>query len=159
MIVVIPSFSEPHILNALQSLFDADRPSFPLEIIVVVNSPENAGLEIVEQNRKTLNEVREWKKRNSDDNFMVHAIDVPPFPLRHAGAGFARKTGMDEAVGRFDLLGNEKGIIISFDADSTCDSNYFTELEKCFLAPEIIGCTIYFEHPLESDRKERDISV
>lgn len=147
--VVIPSFNEPDILMSLQSLYNADRPSFPVEVIVTVNSPEGAGNNVFEQNRKTVIQVRDWSRRNSRDNFMVHVMDVPPFPKKHAGAGYARKTGMDEALYRFNSLGNEKGIIVSFDADSTCDTNYFTGLEKCFSFDEPNGCTIYFEHPLD----------
>jgi glycosyltransferase involved in cell wall biosynthesis len=151
LIVVIPCFNEPGLLVSLASLYNARRPSFAVEVIVVVNLPEGSEKAVFEQNRKTVLQVREWSKGHSSAGFTVHVIDVPPFPSRHAGAGFARKAGMDEAVHRFNLLNNERGIIVSFDADSECDGNYFTELEKCFSKPEITGCTIYFEHPLHGE--------
>jgi hypothetical protein len=148
LIVVIPCFSEPDIIETLASLHKADRPSFPLEVIVAVNSPLGADPSCLLQNKKTLRQISCWSKKFSCPGFTIHAIEVPPFPVKHAGAGFARKAGMDEAVGRFNLLDNESGIIVSFDADSGCDTNYFTELEKCFAGPRTRGCTIYFEHPL-----------
>ena len=151
LIVVIPSFGEPDILTSLESLFNADRPSFPVEVIVVVNAPDEAAETFMEENRRTVLQVRQWSEKNCSPSFRVHVIDAPAFPRKHSGAGLARKTGMDEAVHRFNLLNNEKGIIASFDADSTCDSNYFTELERCFSDPEVKGCTIYFEHPLRGD--------
>jgi hypothetical protein len=148
LIVVIPSFNEPDVIKSLVSLYNAGRPSFTTEIIVAVNSPEDAGLCQREQNRETIRVVKEWGRIHCSDAFMVNVIDVPPFPGKHAGAGFARKAGMDEAVYRFNLLDNDRGIIVSFDADSECDDNYLTELEKCFSVPGIRGCAIYFEHPL-----------
>ncbi len=148
LIVVIPSFNEPDILTSLISLYNADRPTSPVEVIIVVNSPEGAGPNLLNQNNKTIHDVRDWSRSKNSDTFNVHVIDTPAFPRRYAGAGFARKTGMDEAVQRFNMLNNENGIIVSFDADSICDNNYFTELEKCFSVSGRRGCTIYFEHPL-----------
>ncbi len=151
LIVVIPSFSEPDILTSLESLYSADRPYFPVEIIIVVNAPDEAGGHLLEENRRTVLQVRQWSGKKCSPSFRVHVIDAPPFPRRHAGAGLARKTGMDEAMHRFNLLNNEGGIIVSFDADSICDSNYFTELERCFSDHQVTGCTVYFEHPLSGD--------
>ena len=36
------------------------------------------------------------------------------------GVGLARKTGMDEAVRRFNAINNPEGIILNLDADCTC---------------------------------------
>ncbi len=157
VIVVIPCYNEPDILDSVVSLFNADRPSLPVEVIVVVNTPEIAPDESKEQNKQTVFKIREWGAKYNSPDFRVHVMDVDPFPARHAGAGFARKTGMDEAVRRFNLLNNENGIIVSFDADSICDANYFTELEKCLLVNKFKGCTIYFEHPLEGDEESGGI--
>lgn len=151
LIVVIPSLNEPDILTSLNSLYKADRPSTPVEVIVAVNSPEKAPADITGQNIKTLSEVKKWGEENNTDDFAVYAIDVPPFARKHAGAGFARKAGMDEAVYRFNTAGNENGIIVSFDADSSCDTNYLTEIEKCFSDAKRTGCHIYYEHPLQGD--------
>jgi len=153
IIVVIPSLGEYNLINSLESLYNADMPSCPVEVIVVVNAPDGAEQEIVDVNRYTVEKVREWDLEHGSESFRVHVIDAPFFPRKHAGAGYARKTGMDEAVYRFNLLNNEKGIIVSFDADSTCDKNYFTELEKCFSPAEITGCNIYFEHPLSGNKE------
>ncbi len=148
LIVVIPCFNEPDVLTSVESLFVADRPSFPVEVIIVVNSPENSTQDVILQNRNTVAQIMSWSKKYCNDHFTVHVIDAPAFPKKHAGAGLARKAGMDEALSRFNRLGNDNGIIVSFDADSICDRNYFTELENCFSSQEITGCNIYFEHPL-----------
>lgn len=149
LIVVIPCFNELNIIDSLVSLYKAARPSFPVEVIVVVNSPRGIDRSVSLQNKRTLQQVSRWSTQHSSPDFSVYPIDVPPFPVRHAGAGFARKTGMDEAAWRFNLLNNERGIIASFDADSKCETNYLTELEKCFSDRRTNGCTVYFEHPLD----------
>lgn len=40
--VIIPAFCEPGITGALESLWNCTRPAVHCEIIVVINSPENA---------------------------------------------------------------------------------------------------------------------
>ncbi len=154
IIVVIPCYNEPGLLRSVNSLAAASMPSFPVEVIVTLNVPENAPSGAFEQNRRTLEQLDEWCRENNRAGFTVRSINVPPFPVKYAGAGFARKTGMDEAVRRFSMSGNPQGIIVSFDADSLCESNYFTELERCFASGEINGCTIYFEHPDEDQNVE-----
>ena len=60
----------------------------------------------------------------------------------------ARKMGMDEAVSRFAKINQEKGIIVCFDADCTCASNYLIEIEKAFEKYAPKAMSIRFEHPL-----------
>ncbi len=155
IIVVIPCYNEPGVLRSVISLAEASLPSYPVEVIVAVNAPENAPEGVFEQNRRTLEQLNEWCRANNRDGFAVYPVDVPPLPARHAGAGFARKAGMDEAVRRFSMTGNMRGVIVSFDADSLCENNYFTELESCFDGGGIIGCTICFEHPVEDHNGDR----
>ena len=62
-------------------------------------------------------------------------------------AGLARKIGMDEAIRRFNANNNSKGIILSLDADTLVDKNYFAEVENYFLnQPDAIGANIRFDH-------------
>ena len=57
---------------------------------------------------------------------------------------------MDEAVFRFNTLGNPKGLIVSLDADTLVAENYFIEIEKHFSKnPENVGATISFQHQTE----------
>ncbi len=158
IIVVIPCYNEPDAISAVNSLAGAFHPSFPVEVIMVVNAPENAPVEGLEQNKRTIAQLREWGRSNNHERFSLHTVEAPLFPSKHAGAGWARKTGMDEAVRRFNMAGNEKGIIVSFDADSLCGNNYFEAIEDCF-RQDVSGCTIYFEHPLEKDGGEPGVIV
>ena len=119
-VVVIPCYNEDKLVHTLKSLYDCRRPSFPVEIIIVINSSADADDKVKQQNLKTCNEAGEWISTHSAKHFSYHIIFVPGLPPRFAGAGMARKIGMDEAVARFNMVKNRNGLILSLDADSKC---------------------------------------
>jgi hypothetical protein len=89
---------------------------------------------------------------NADEEFLkFHLIFTDNLPDKDAGVGLARKIAMDEATRRFNSINNEKGIIVSFDADSQVAENYFVEIEKAFSDNKTLGGAIYFEHPIEGN--------
>jgi hypothetical protein len=128
-------------------------------VLVVLNSGEHHPKEIKERNALTLAAGLALQKTLSTPWLDFHWIDVPNLPQKHAGVGLARKIGMDEAVHRFDLVKRD-GIIVCFDADSTCEPNYLTELERHFNHyPNTPGCSIFYEHPIEGDVFDWEIYV
>ena len=148
-IVVIPCYYENRLIDSLESLYNCSRPEKSVEIIIVINSSSKAYNKVKEQNLKTYKQALEWIKGHSDNKLYYHIIYVPELSPKNAGAGYARKIGMDEAVRRFNMIQNHSGIIISFDADSICDNNYLVEIENNYNKyPLTNGCSIYFEHPL-----------
>jgi len=148
-IIVIPSFDELRLITTMQSLWSCKRPASVVEIVVVVNSPENAGYGIIASNQKTIKEASAWANSHSDTGFTCHILDETHLPSHEAGPGLARKIGMDQAILRFNSLSRSNGVIISFDADTLCRPNYVMEIEKCFdQYPGTKGCAVYFEHPL-----------
>jgi glycosyltransferase involved in cell wall biosynthesis len=150
LIVVIPCYNEPDLLSSLDSLSRCERPTCAVEVIVVVNSSETSPIEILQKNQRTLAEAQLWAREYCDRAFRIHLLDAPQLPRKHAGVGLARKIGMDEALYRADFLNRLELPIVCFDADSTCDENYLTEIETYFAThPKSPGCSIYFEHPLE----------
>ena len=158
MIVVMPSYNEPALLRSLQSLYRCKMPSCFVEVIVVVNHPEYASEDVKRQNEENLLDAQRWTKQQNNNSLQSHFIYKPNIPTKIAGVGYARKTGMDEAVYRFFQSGADDGVIIAFDADSTCDENYFEEIERSFFGGKPVnGASIYFEHPLEGD--EYDVCV
>jgi len=63
--------------------------------------------------------------------------------------GSARKTGMDEALRRFDHLDNPEGVIMNLDADCRVAANYFTAIHSQFCTQrKRKACSVYFEHPV-----------
>lgn len=149
LVVIIPSYKEPDIIRTLESLKACSAPDNAVEVIIVVNSPENADADVSAINNKTKQDIKDWKASNPLLFFQTYCLTAEDLPGKHAGAGLARKIGMDEAVRRLELAGKQNGIIISLDADSIVDHNYFTEIEQIFRNnPKMDGCNIYFEHPV-----------
>lgn len=124
---------------------NCDKPIGEVEVIVLVNAKSTASESVYEQNRKTVEQITCWKEQNGVDWLKVHVCVIEDLNPKHAGAGWARKLAMDEAIRRFKMI-DRNGIICCFDADCTCDSNYLVEIEKTFANPKVSGCSIYFEH-------------
>ncbi len=154
--VVIPCYNEPSVLRSLQSLFDCDAPKKNVEVIVVVNGAETSLDEVRLQNKRSVEEIHNWKNNKKRRGFDVHVIEVDDMPDKHAGVGLARKIGMDEAAYRFNKI-NVDGVIVCYDADCTCDKNYLIEIEKQFLDKNVNAASIYFEHPLSGDEHDKTI--
>lgn len=152
IVVVIPAFCEPNLISSLQSLKDCIQPICAVEIIVVINHSIEADENIVRETNKMIGEVRKWILFNNNRRLKFFVISACDLPVKTAGVGLARKIGMDEAVRRFQIVGNHKGIICCFDADSKCDNSYFTAIEEHFKRnSKATACSIYFEHPLLGD--------
>jgi hypothetical protein len=152
IIVVIPSFNEPGIVNVLNSLAKCRQPECKVEIIIVVNSPDPSPDEVKENNKNTLSNIESWKSNNRSCFFRLFAFLTDNHGLSGWGVGLARKTGMDEAVRRFDSISDPDGLIVNLDADCLVDPNYFVSLFEAFSGiKQRNACSIYFEHPLSGD--------
>jgi len=148
--VIIPAYKEPDIETSLMALLSCSPPDVRWEILVVVNYPENSSREIIDLSLKTMVQIALASQRLGRSDVSIHALWLPDMPKKHAGVGLARKAGMDEAVRRFNDIGRPEGILVSFDADSTCAPGYLTEIVAFYNAhPKARTSNIYFEHPLE----------
>lgn len=158
IIVVIPCFDEPDLITSLESLLRCNEPACSVEIIIVFNSALNSSLSSIDQNRKSLDEFIEWREQHSSPNRTFHYIWREDLNNKDAGAGLARKIGMDEAIYRFNQLNQPDGILVSFDADAVCDPNYLLEIENHYRNhPGTDGTTIYFEHPLSGEDFPKEV--
>jgi hypothetical protein len=148
-VIVIPAYAEPDILKTLNSLLDCKYPKKPVEIIVVLNSPENAESDSLNLNKLNEDRLKIWANQNNTHQLKLHVIHISNIPRKTAGAGYARKIGMDEAVRRLYQAGSKNGFISSLDADALVSKNYLTELENLFYSDiKCNGCSIFFQHPL-----------
>lgn len=152
LIVIIPAYNEPNILQTLNSLFECRIPKFACEVIVLINDSEVTTLQIQEQNFKTKNDVQNWINHKQAPNLTFHCTYVKSLPKKHAGAGLARKLAMDEAIRRFYKIKNYNGIIASLDADTLVSPNYLNEIQKSFSINKRQNCAIFnFEHQITSN--------
>lgn len=152
IIVIVPSFNEPGITDLLDSLASCTEPSCRVEVIIIVNAPESAGMESLQNNSQTMRNCEEWKKTNRNCFFRLYLVDVTPVKLDGWGVGMARKTGMDEALRRFDHIDNPEGIILNLDADCKVKQNYLNAIFNEFSGKKHRNaCSIYFEHPVSGN--------
>jgi glycosyltransferase involved in cell wall biosynthesis len=157
LVVVIPAYNEVHLEQSLQALLNCQKPNCSTEIIVVINAGENSTAEVMNNNFLTAKTIKELAQK-SPENIRLFSIEVNQLPSKHAGVGLARKIGMDEAVRRFDAVNNQEGVIICFDADSTCEENYLSEIFNHFNKnPKSPACSIYFEHPLSGSEFSAEV--
>jgi len=156
IIVVIPAFNEASVTPLLNSLNSCTEPGCRSEVLIIVNAPGNASHESLMNNTACIQTAESWKKNNRSF-FRLYIINAGQPPVKGWGVGLARKTGMDEALRRFNAAGKPEGVIVCLDADCTVEKNYFTAIyRELLLKKERKACSIYFEHPLSgTDFSER----
>lgn len=158
MIVVIPCLNEPEIARTLESLWTCEPVNSMTEVIVTVNDSEDSSSAVKRFNEDTYQNLLDWKKNNDRQNLVFHPIYAPSVHAKHAGAGMARKIGMDEAIRRFNAVSRPEGVIVSLDADCLVSPNYLRRIEKVFLQNKsCFAVTINFRHRMEetNDPKQR----
>ncbi|MBL3655951.1 glycosyltransferase [Fulvivirga sediminis] len=154
-VVTIPCFKEEHLIESLESLKNCNRQALSIEVIIVINEAENASEEIKTVNNKAFEEALIWSKTHSEPSFKVFTFYINDLKPKDAGVGMARRIAMDEAVRRFESIGKPDGVIICYDADSQCDTNYLQSTVSFFKdQPNCPGASIYFEHPLDGPYPE-----
>ena len=145
-VIVIPCHNEKDLLHTLNSLISCEAPFAQMEVIVIVNNAVNAEVAIQEQNRKTLEDFKNWKLVQ-DSPLRFYAIEATDLSPKKSGVGLARKIGMDLAAQRFAQL-DKYGWIINLDADCLVSKNYLTSIENR-LNGKVRGGHFYFEHNLD----------
>jgi hypothetical protein len=154
LIVVIPSYKEPNISYTLASLCQCIKPKGEVELIIVVNAPENAPSEVLDINRHTIAQIKGMEKKLEENKISLKLILEENLPKKFAGAGLARKIGMDEALQRWTLA-KKDGPIICLDADCTVSKDYLIAAEKAFSNPLIQLGHYQFKHLFLEEKDEQ----
>ena len=156
--VTIPCHDEPDLLRTLSSVAACDLPPQPVEVIVVVNSAENAPLPVKQRNTETCRLAQSWAEQNRRDGLRFHILHFPDLPAKHAGVGLARKIAMDEAARRLTAAGNPAGVIACLDADTRVQPNYLQALHLFFdQHPACPAVGIYYEHPISGSEYTSEV--
>ena len=90
LIVVIPAYDEPDLLQMLQGLQKLSHPRCAVEIIVVINDAE---VDTASLRARHLAQRAHLGDEMRHARFPVHITYHPCLPKRHAGVGLARKLG------------------------------------------------------------------
>ena len=146
IVVVIPCYNEPDVLNTLQCLKGCVMPEATVLIAVVINSGEQAIETVLSQNRLTYEEVKRFSDLNNNSNLIFYPILCENLPKKHAGVGLARKIGMDLAIHHFKSTSKSRGIIISLDADCSVSLNFLESIHFEFSRNNKLNATIHNFH-------------
>lgn len=147
LIVVIPCYKEPEMVETLQSIFDCSPCHFSVEIILLINSYQKNSSATINLNRQSFRQALEFAEKNNTPDFYLTPYLVENLPGHQTGAGLPRKLGMDKAVEHFESSKN--GIIVSLDADCRVAKNYLSEIYKYFKKYNLNSATIEFHHPID----------
>lgn len=158
IVVVIPCYNEPAVTNTLDSLMNCLPIEGEIEVLVVVNQGVSVDDAVHVQNQKSLAELSAWSIANPMSS--VYPLYIDSMPDKKAGVGYARKTGMDEAVRRLSLSQSSDQIILCLDADSTVASNYLQEVSTYFHKhPKCPAASINYAHPLDNANPKVNLAI
>jgi len=150
--IVIPCYNEPDILNTLHSVNNCKKSNENFHVLIVINSAEDAPSEVLLQNNKTITELNKAKEEHKFQNISFSWISLKDIAKKQAGAGFARKSGMDQVVAYCSKSNINDPVLVSLDADSEVAPNYLQDIGNTFnKSPKLEACSIYFEHPLKGN--------
>lgn len=150
LVVVIPAYKEPNIDITLNSLGKCRSTSGSVEVICVVNAPSDASEAVLQINQQCIRQIQEWKTQHPEHFIQVKLIREEVLPKKKAGAGLARKIGMDEALRRWGLLG-KNGPILCLDADCEVSEQYLAAAEKAFQDLSLDLGHFSFEHRYKNE--------
>lgn len=145
--IVIPSYCEEGLLQALQSLDSCEGCMEKANVVVVLNHPEN-DIEAERYHHQQLEILQKF----SSEKFNFYALKAA-LPVKDAGVGLARKVGMDEVVRHCEIKDLDAWLIC-LDADCTVSKNYLRELFRLKDNSSVENVTLYFEHPYEKEGDE-----
>jgi hypothetical protein len=158
IIIIIPCYLEDRVEETINSIYACDRPDCKTEMIVVVNSSEKDSKETMEFNRQTYKLLDNLSSKYIDNKIQLISVIIENVKSKDAGVGNARKIGMEIAVSRFREAGNQKGIIVSLDADCLVHKDYLTEIKQSFDSNPKQGLAIFqFKHDLDSEKYSQEI--
>ena len=149
-IIVIPAYCEfKYILNTLSSLNEqSDFDLSQLLVLVVVNNSENDSEDVIDDNFKTIELIKNFKS-----NYILKFIDASSkekaLPDSLKGVGYARKLGMDFGLN----YSNKNTIIHCLDADTIVAKDYLRKISFAYKNNFIKALVVDFEHQ-KSEKKE-----
>lgn len=148
--IVIPCYREPSVMATIDSLYASYlHYQQPLLVIVVVNSSERDTAGLKAYNRATYQQLLQ-RRTSYPETFRIFPILLEDIRHKHAGAGYARKIGMDTLVEVFEKLRKPSGVIISMDADTLVDVNFLNNVHEAYQHDSELGVATHgFRHPID----------
>jgi hypothetical protein len=146
LVICIPSYAEPDLINTLESLQACKYPVVAIEAIILFNQDDR--MDAVQQaiHQQSFISCKEWISERQHLKIQFHPVWLEKMDGVKWGVGWARKMLMDEAARR--MLPN--GIILNLDADCTVEENYLEIILNEFAEDiRMEAASIYTEHTLD----------
>lgn len=157
--IVIPCYRESMVFEILELLIDCDKPCNTL-VVIVVNYSQRVKEKDKRFHQYLYSIATGWAKRNSRPDLFFSVVFAPDLRRKHAGAGLARKIGMDAAIDVFNRTGKQNGIIASLDADTYIQPNYLTTIYNHFRKyPDTNAITMDFTHRFDEVEGEHQKAI
>lgn len=144
LVVTIPSYREEDLIASVRSILNSDLPPCHVDIIILLNTPEDATDEVLQLHRLSYTQLQNLEPI---DGITIIPIHVHQIPIKKAGVGLARKIAMDEAKHRLLQSAHPVKVITCYDADCQCEVNYLTAVYDHFSQSKKEAASIHFEHP------------
>ncbi len=160
LIVVIPCYNEPDIVETLYSLMACAAPPSQTGVFVIINSEIQSPPNIVVQNRQTYEQLVRFAAKNNTPHLSFYPFLFEDLPRKHAGVGLARKIGMDLAISHFLKTSCPDGVIISLDADCTLSENFLLHIHHLFDKERDVAVSVHgFWHRVEPPNRALENAV
>ncbi len=156
LIVVVPAIEEFENSGKLLNSLKNNRETPKTLVLFVVNNGENARENVISDNLKLMEMLREESKKIDlfDLNFIDASSKGKALPEKFAGVGMARKIGLDTALTLFDYSSPNKKILACLDADCMVENNYFHEIVRNYNERNFTAAFIEFEHQIPNDETQ-----
>ena len=156
-IVIVPAVQEfQNIIKLIDALNDNDKKYFDETLVLfVINNLKSSSQEVKEDNKKTLELLRNIIYEQSNNELNIGLVDASAngfeLPEKEGGVGLARKIGMDLALTLFNYSINRKKILICLDADCIVSENYLSTIVQSFNQSNMQAAYVSYEHILPED--------
>jgi hypothetical protein len=148
--IAIPALDELEYLPQTLDAIDKQKTAFSFSVYVCVNQPEEwwndaEKVKICENNQQLLYFLKEF------NGFKINIIDKTSknngWKKKEFGVGWARKTLFEEIL----KTANDEDVIISLDADTLFNDNYFQSIGENFTKNKIEVLSLPYYHKLTED--------
>lgn len=157
VVVIIPVFNDGDIFMTVDSLCECSCIEGNAGVVVIVNHSEICPEEVKTANRKLAEELNTYTKEKQKETLEFRVVEAYDLPAKYAGVGLARKMAMDAAANFLFNAGKSDCPILSLDADTWVEKNYFDEVVRFFRIHAVAGVSIAYAHRLEVNHCQEEI--
>ena len=175
-VIVIPAICEyENIKRLLDSLLENGPKYFRSTLILfVINNSVSSNEVVKNDNLKSLLFLKQLVLRKNINNdpliekaltsylcfaFIDAAAKGNELPKKNAGAGLARKIGMDLALTVFDYSSTAKKLLFCLDADCIVEKNYITSIVENFNSRNLSSAVVNFRHQIGPDSETTEAII